>query len=363
MAWHVISVWTSMIFDIFRLVRMPPDEKDVEILLLRQQLMIVRRKQNRGPNINRLEKVMLLALCNRLTEVKRSTRAYIAQHILLFKPDTILRWHRELVKKKWTFDGGAKLGGRPPLDGVVEALIVKLARENNWGAGKIQGELKKLGYRVSDTTILNVLRRYDIPAQPERQQTSSWRTFLNHHKDHILACDFFTIETLRLQTIYVLFFIEIGTRRLHIAGFTPNPNGQWVAQQARQLVWKLEDDEREIKYLIRDRDSKFQGGFDAVLESSGIETIKTPVRAPNANAFAERWVRSIREECLDRILILNHRHLRRVLSEYEQYYNEARPHQGIDQEIPAASNHEIGEGPVRCRNVLGGILHDYHRAA
>jgi transposase InsO family protein len=125
----------------------------------------------------------------------------------------------------------------------------------------------------------------------------------------------------------------------------------------------LEDDETDIKYLIHDRDGKFRGGFDVVFESSGIEIIKTPVRAPNANAFAERWVRSIREECLDRIVILNDRHLRHVLSEYEQYYNEARPHQGIDQNIPMASAHEIGEGPVRCRNVLGGILHDYHRAA
>jgi putative transposase len=196
---------------------MASDEKDVEILLLRQQLMIVRRKQKRGPNINKFEKVMLLALCNRLTEVKRSTLGYIERHILLFKPETILRWHRELVKKKWTFHDGETQGGRPPLDAEVEALIVKLARENDWGAGKIQGELKKLGYRVSDTTILNVLRRYDIPPQPERQQASSWRTFLNHHKDHILACDFFTIETLRLQTISrTACKSSIGIMRLNI---------------------------------------------------------------------------------------------------------------------------------------------------
>jgi putative transposase len=137
-------------FDVFRLTRMAPDEKDVEILLLRQQLMIVRRKQKRGPNINKFEKVMLLMLCNRLTMVKRSTRGYIERHILLFKPETILRWHRELVRKKWTFHDGVPQGGRSPLDAEVEALIVKLARENNWGAGKIQGELKKLGYRVSE---------------------------------------------------------------------------------------------------------------------------------------------------------------------------------------------------------------------
>jgi putative transposase len=145
--------------------------------------------------------------------VKRSTRSYIERHILLFKPDTILRWHREMVRKKWTFIDKAKQGGRPPLDTEVEALIVRLARENSWGAGKIQGELQKLGRLVSDTSIRNILRRHNIPPQPERHQSTPWRTFLNHYKDHILACDFFTIETLRLQTIYVLFFIEIGTRR------------------------------------------------------------------------------------------------------------------------------------------------------
>ena len=237
MVWYVVSVLTSLIFDVFRLVRMTPDEKDMEILLLRQQLMIVRRKQKRGPNISQFEKVMLITLFTPLSEVKRSTRSYIERHILLFKPDTILRWHRELVRKKWTFINRENHGGRPPLDAEVEALIVRLAQENNWGAGKIQGELQKLGYRVSDTTILNILRRHDIPPQPEREQSSSWQTFLNHYKDYILACDFFTIETLRLQTIYVLFFIEIGTRRIHIPGFTSNPNGQWVSQQARQPLW------------------------------------------------------------------------------------------------------------------------------
>jgi putative transposase len=211
---------------------------------------------------------MLITLFTRLSEVKRSTQSYIKRHILLFKPDTILRWYRELVRKKWTFTDKTKQGGRPPLDTEVEALIVRLARENDWGAGKIQGKLRKLGYMVSDTTILNVLQRHNISPQPERERSSSWQTFLNHYKDHILACDFVTIETLRLQTIYVLFFIEIGSRRLHITGFTSNPNGQWVSQQARHLVWKLEDEETDIKYLLHDRDGKFRGGFDAVSGSS-----------------------------------------------------------------------------------------------
>ena len=179
-------------------------------------------------------------------------------------------------------------GGRPRLAAEVEALIVRLARENNWGAGKIEGELQKPGYWVSDTTILTILRRHNIPPEPERKPASSWRTFLNHYKDHILACDFFTIETLRLQTIYVLFFIEIGTRGVHLAGFTPHPSGQWVVQQARQVQRKLEDEEKEIKYLIHDRDRRFFSGFDAIFESFGIVIIKPrsvrPMLMPSQNA-------------------------------------------------------------------------------
>lgn len=363
MVWYSISIVVGLLLDVFSLIWMSADAKDMEILLLRQQVMLVRRKQKRGPRISRIEQVMLIVLFKRLGEMKQSMRTLIEGHILLFKPETILSWHRDLVKKKWRIIKQSKPSGRPCLDREVEVLIVKLARENDWGAGKIEGELRKLGYRISKIIVLNVLRRYNIPPQPERRPSSSWRTFLTHYKDHMLACDFFTIETLRLQTIYILFFIEIGTRKIHIAGFTAHPTGQWLSQQARQVLWKLEDDQHDIQYLIHDRDTKFCRVFDAVFESVGIETIKTPVRAPNANAYAERWVRSIREECLDRILILNASHLKSVLRQYEQYYNEARPHQGIDQHIPGNFNYGLGEGPVRCRNVLGGIIHDYYRAA
>jgi hypothetical protein len=241
---------------------------------------------------------------------------------------------------------------------------VKLARENTWGAGKIQGELKKLGQDVSETTILNILRDHNIPIQPERKKTTSWRQFLHHYQQYFIACDFFTVETIFLQTIYVLFFIELGTRKVRIAGYTSQPGGEWVNQQARQLMWELKEEEREIKYLIHDRDSKFSQRFDDIFQSEGIKIIKTPVRAPNGNAYAERWVRTIREECLDQIVILNQRHLKNVIKEYETYYNEARPHQGINQNIPVKKIKVIKtKGQVKCRNVLGGIIHDYYRVA
>jgi transposase InsO family protein len=192
---------------------------------------------------------------------------------------------------------------------------------------------------------------------------STWRAFLGQHQQQLLACDFFTVETLRLQTLYVLFFIELGTRRVHLAGCTVHPTSAWVTQQARQLVWKLQEAGKTNRFLLHDRDAKFPASFDVVFASEGIEVVLTPFRAPNANAYAERWVRSVREECLDHLLILNERHLEHVLAEYCRYYNRARPHQGIEQLIPESPNHQPGQGPVQRRDLLGGLLHDYFRDA
>ena len=177
------------------------------------------------------------------------------------------------------------------------------------------------------------------------------------------ACDFFTVETIFLKTIYVFFFIELGSRRVHFAGCTTNPDGSWVTQQARQLVWELEDREPRLRFLIHDRDSKFTDAFDAVFRSEGMKIILTPVQAPNANSHAERWVRSVRTESLDKLLIVSQSHLRSVMSEYVVYYNTARPHQGIDLQTPICQTTQSRDGPIRCRNVLGGIIHDYYRKA
>jgi putative transposase len=185
--------------------------------------------------------------------------------------------------------------------------------------------------------------------------------------EQLIACDFFTVETLTLKTLYVLFFIELGSRKVHLAGVTANPNEIWVAQQARQVMWELGERNPPCRFLIRDRDKKYIEAFDTVLRSEGIKVIRTPVRAPNANAYAERWVRTVREECLDHLLVLNQAHLRRVLKAYVEYYNEARPHQGIGQRIPVAPEQSPCTGAVEHRKVLGGIIiiiiNDYYRVS
>jgi putative transposase len=178
-----------------------------------------------------------------------------------------------------------------------------------------------------------------------------------------LACDFFTVETLFLRTVYALFFIELGTRRVHLAGCTAHPTAAWVTQQARQMSWQLQDSELTIRYLLHDRDSKVVPAFDAVFHSEGVETIRTPYRAPNANAVAERWIRSVRQECLDHLLIVGEAHLRRVLAVYVGFYNQARPHQGLDQRTPVPAPPAAHSGPIRCRRLLGGLLRSYGREA
>ncbi len=180
----------------------------------------------------------------------------------------------------------------------------------------------------------------------------------------MLACDFFTVETAWLQTLYILFFIELGSRRVYLAGCTQHPTDAWVTQQARQLSWQIQDGTLPVRFFIHDRDAKFAPSFDTVFRSEDVEIIRTPVRAPNANAYAERWIRSARAECLDKLLIVGERHLRRVLTAYIDYYNHARPHQGIDQQCPVPLQRSTArDGPVERRDILGGVLHDYYRRA
>jgi len=186
---------------------------------------------------------------------------------------------------------------------------------------------------------------------------------MTHYKEQLLACEFFTIETLFLRTIYVLVFIEIGSRRVHFAGCTAHPTSAWVTQQARNLMWSFTEREPHLRFLIHDHDKTFTTAFDTVFRSEGVEVIPMPVRALNANAFMERWIRSAREECLDKLLILHEAHLRRVMRDYIDFFNTARPHQGLDQHMPIPNVGHQNYGPVYCRNVLGGIIHDYYRAA
>lgn len=247
--------------------------------------------------------------------------------IRIAQPETVLKWHRELVNRKWTFSRKNK-GGRPRTEQEMEQLIVRFARENSgWGNGKIQGELLKVGFEASEATISAILKRHNIPPAPVRKGSISWRQLIDHYKGQLLACDFFTVETIGLKTLYVLFYIELRTRQVDPVGVTDHPDGLWVAQQARQSVWYLEDCELNPRFLIRDNDKKFTAAHDTVFKSKGMRIIRTPYQAPNANVFAERWVRTAREECLDHLLVLNETHLRRILQAFVDYYNRCQPQQ------------------------------------
>jgi len=334
MVWFVITLLFSTILDIITISRQPTLEKDLEILVLRQQISILHRKLNSPIRPSRVEKMTLSVLTMKMKKTTTQTTSQLRNVICIFQPETIVRCHRELVRKKWTYQRENK-GGRPSISKELENLILKLAQENpRWGYGKIQGELIKLSFQISQSTIRNILNRFGIQPSPVRNGSIGWRKLMDHYKDQILACDFFTVETIWLQTIYVLFFIELGSRQVRFAGITSNPNEIWITQQARQLIWELQESDRPLRFLIHDNDRKFSIKFDSIFQSEGIHVIHTPFRAPNANTYAERWVRTIREECLDHILNLSTKHLNIVLAEFSNYYNSYRPHQGIEQQTP-----------------------------
>jgi putative transposase len=362
MLWFMVLQIVSTLVELIQLRRTSVSHKELEILLLRRQLAVYERKHRQPMRLTRGEKLTLVVLAVRLKTTTGRTIKQLEDVIRIVKPQTVFGWHRELVRWKWTYRQPNR-GGRPRTHWEIERLVMRLARENGWGNERIQGELLKLGHEISDETVANILRRHGIPPVPERDTSPSWRHLMTHYKDQLLACDSFTIETLFLQTIYVLMFIEIGRRRVHFAGCTAHPDNAWITQQARQVMWELDEREPAIRFLIRDHDKKFSLAFDTVFRSAGIKIIPTPYHAPNANAYAERWIRSVREECLDKLLIINQAHLRRIMGEYVAFFNTARPHQGIAQRIPVPPTNRATSGSVRCRNVLGGIIHDYHRDA
>jgi transposase InsO family protein len=249
----------------------------------------------------------------------------------------------------------------------VVDLVVRMAQENpRWGHQRIVGECRKLDVMVSATSVRRILRRHRLgPAR--RRSGPSWTAFLRAQAGGMLACDFLTVETVGLTRLYVLFVVELDRRRVHLAGITTYPTGAWVAQAARNLVMDLDEHAHRFRFLIRDRDAKFTAAFDAMFGAAGIETIKIPSRAPRANAYAERWVRTVRAECLDWTLIWNRPHLQRVLTTYLRHYNTARPHRGIDLEVPnpggALKACTDPDARVERVDVLGGLIHEYRRAA
>jgi len=334
-----------------------PDAKDVEIAVLRHQLAVLRRQIAR-PRYTPADRMIFASLAKLLPRGRWS--------IFLVTPSTLLRWHRDLVRRRWTYPTDGR--GPRALDPEIAGLVVRLARENpRWGYLRIVGECRKLGVRVSATSVRTILRRHH-PGPAPRRGGQSWTQFLRTQAAGTLACDFLTVETIGLTRLYVFFVIELDRRRVHLAGITAHPTGAWVTQAARNLLMDLDENAHRFRFLIRDRDDKFTWAFDAVFTTASIEVIKIPPRSPKANAFAERWVRTVRAECLDWVLIFNRRHLQNVLNAYIGHYNTARPHRGIDldvpvqpvQPVPAAAG-EIGR--VERVDVLGGLIHEYHHAA
>jgi putative transposase len=286
MGWYILAQVLTTLISIVRIGRMSEQKKDLEILILRQQLAILQRKQEKPVKTYRTEKMMLAILTAKLKEVARWSTGQLRDILRIVQPETVLGWHRDLVRRKWSYVHRNK-GGKPKMDHELERLILHLARENpRWGYGKIEGENLELGYEASRTAIRNVLKRHSIVPAPVRNGSIGWRRLMTHYKKHILACDFFTVETIRLKILYVFFFIELATRRIHLAGITANPDGFWVTQQARQLIWRFDEKETPTRYLIRDNDRKYTQAFDTIFRSEGIHIISIPFRAPNANSYA-----------------------------------------------------------------------------
>jgi putative transposase len=287
----------------------------------------------------------------------------LRQVATIVTPDTILRWYRRLIAQKWTSE--RRRPGRPGLMKEIAALIVRIATENPaWGYSRIQGALKNLDHRVARSTVAKVLKDNGIP--PASGRPSSWRTFLRAHWGAIAGADFFTTEvwTCRgLVTYYTLFVLDLKSRRVQIVGSTRNPDAAFMAQAARRLTDAVEGFLAGHRVLICDRDGKWTDGFRGLLEGAGVRMVLTPVQAPNANAYAERFVRSIREECLDHLILFGERRLLHVLKEFVAHYHEERNHQGLDNDLIAPAPRAIGSARVRCRERLGGLLRYYYQAA
>ena len=310
----------------------------------------------------------------RLTDGERTTLAAIGHKLgkqalkevaTIVKPATILAWHRKLVAQK--FDGSTQRQspGRPKIDPELEALVVRMAQENrSWGYDRIVGALANLGLTVNAQTVGNILKRHGIPPAPERKTTTTWKEFIRTHMDVLVATDFFTAEVWTLGglvTYYVLFFLHLGSRKIHVAGVTPHPDEAWRVQVARNVTMEAWGFLAPGQYLIHDRDTKFCAAFQQLIDDAGVERVVLPPRSPNLNAYAERWVRSVKEECLSRMILFGEASLRHVLTHYIEHYHHERNHQGKGNVrlFPVVSPGTTRQGPVQCRERLGGLLKYY----
>jgi putative transposase len=354
MALRLLYLIALRVFGWIALLARSDAAKDVEILVLRQQLAVLRR-QVTTPRPSWADRAILSALARLLPRSRR-------QHLFV-TPRTLLRWHADLVKRRWTYPKHGP--GRPPIRPTIRALVLRLAAENpTWGYRRIAGEIASLGRKVSPATVWAILKRAGFDPAPQRSDPT-WAEFLQAQASGILACDFFSVETILLARVYCFAVIEHATRRVHVLGVTANPTAAWVAQQARNLMLDLGDRTGDFRFLIRDRDSKFTLLFDEVFKAEGIRVLLTAPQAPRMNAIMERWVGSVRREILDRILIMNAAHLRTVLADYETYFNEHRPHRALNQASPLRTLPDPIDADITVtrRDRLGGLLHEYSQVA
>ena len=357
----IVYLLTCRVLGLAVLVFRGDRAKDAELLVLRHENAVLRLHASRV-RYEPADRVWLAALA-RLLPCRRWT------DIFPVTPATLLAWHRKLAGNKYDTSRRRK-PGRPPTVSSIARLVVRLARENPlWGHRRIHGELIKLGVTVAPSTVWEILRVAGIDPAP-RRPGPTWRQFLAAQADGIVAVDFLHVDTVLLRRLYVLVFIEHGSRRMHLGGVTANPTGEWTVQQARNLALSLGERFGDIKFLIRDRGSNFTASFDAVFQAAGTRILRTAVQAPRMNAICERLAGTLRRELLDRVLILGEGHLRAVLAEYQVHYNTARPHQGIAQRVPYGEHdgsHITVTAPDRERihrkPVLGGLINEYARAA
>ena len=336
-------------------------QQDAVIEYLREENRVL--KQQLGRRRLRLTDDQRRRLAVRGKAIGRQALTEVAS---IVTPDTVLRWHRQLIAQKWTEK--RRSPGRPPVMREIEELTVRMARENpRWGYTRIQGALSNLGHKVGRSTVANILTRNGIDPAPERGKRTTWSQFLKAHWNILAAADFFTVEVWAprgLVTIYVLFVIELATRRIEIAGATTGPCEPWMMQIGRNLTDPMDGFLTGKEFLILDRDAKFSQRFRDLLKNAGVEIVRLPPRSPNLNAYAERFVRSIKDECLDRVIFFGRRSLHRAVREYAAHYHEERNHQGIGNRlIVPSTSAERTHAAVACSERLGGMLHFYHRAA
>ncbi|MCX4429834.1 integrase core domain-containing protein [Streptomyces mirabilis] len=334
------------------------DAKDIELLALRHENAVLRRRLGARPRLTWPERAVLAALARYLPARLRRHR--------LVTPGTLLSWHRRLIRWKWRQKPART--GRPPVSEEITGLILRLARENPaWGSTRIQGELRRLGHRVGASTVRRILRSAGLGPAPRRGPHTSptWREFVRAQASGLLAADFFHIDTVALTRLYAFAVMEVGTRTVHILGVTTHPTAAWATQLARNLLTDLGERTSNFRYLLRDRDSRYTQAFDAVFTADDIEILKSAPQTPRMNAHVERFVRSVRAECIDRMLIYNEQHVRRVLAKYTEHYNTARPHRALQLRAPA-DDPDIIPFPaqrIHRHNVLGGLIHEYRNTS